>query len=246
MAAMGTSKSYQAPTNPQWAEYKKEVTRVSRNGAIPAIVAKSVLNNYIQTNGGAGAVARGGGTIGGSRASQKVGGRIGGFARSVATQGLDEALHDVGLSELVGKPAGEIALALIDKLSDDGSTLDEVDARNAVSDLITELLAEAETYEQVTEKLEEKLQLVSIDNLLIRFFGYYLYRQFCRLFYERLVARHGEDKTNHFLDSIRDFIVSELKFETFGRDLTKVDWSGGEGNSISDEVLERTLKVFGE
>ena len=243
---MGTSKSYQAPTNPPWANYKKEVTNASRNGAVSTVVAKSVLHDYIQTNGGATAIARGGGTIGGSRASQKAGGRVGWFVGSVANQGLDETLRDVGLDELVGKSAGEITLALIDKLSEDGSTLDQVDARNAMSDLFTDLLAEAETYAQVTEKLEEKLQLASIDNILIRFFGFYLYQQFCRLFYERLVARHGEEKTDQFLDSIRDFIISELKFETFGKNITNVDWLGDEGKSMTDEILERTLNVFGE
>lgn len=242
---MGTSKGYSAPTDPQWSKLKGTVTRVSRNGAVPNITARNVLRDYIRTNGGARRVALGGGSVGGSRAAQALGQRLAGFAKAVATTDLGEALREVGLVSLIGKSAREIAFSLIDKLCDDGSTLDEVDARQALSDLMGELLEDADTYHDVEKSLNEKFGLESIGNMLLRFFGYYLYHQFCRIFFERLVTRHGEPKASGFLESIRQFIGSELRYKTYEQDITRVDWTGKEGEIVSDEIIQRTLEVFG-
>lgn len=242
---MGTSQAYQAPTTPQWGELKGDVTRISSDGAVTFDVAGSVLGGYIRTNGGAERMAHGGGAIGGSRVAQAVGRRFAGFVGSVAGQGLDGALRDAGLEELIGRPAGEVTLALVDQLCEDGSILDEIDARNALSDLTQELLAGAETYEEVKQRFEERFQLSAIGNLLSRFFGHYIYHQFCRVFYERLVSKHGEEKTSGFLKSIKRFITSTLRLKTFGKNLSRIKWAGQEGKAITDDVLHDTLLVFG-
>jgi len=242
---MGTSKGYQAPTTPQWSKLKGDVTRYSKDGAALPTIARDIIRDFIKVSSGTPNAGGGGGTRKGSNAAIATGKKLAGFARSVATGGLGKALEEIGLGELVGKSAGEITLALLDKLCDEGSTLDEVDVRNALSDLTDELLEEAKSYDEVVLKLEEKFTLEILEQLLFTFFNYYLYHQFCRVFYERLVAKHGESKTENFLKSIRDFIASELKYQTFEKNLAHVDWSGEEGEHISNEVLQRTLLVFG-
>ncbi len=107
-------------------------------------------------------------------------------------------------------------------------------------------MEETETYEQVAEIMEEKLQPEALGSFLFRFFGYYLFQQFCRVFYSRLLTRRGEERSTQFFNSIRDFIISVLKLKTFGKDITKINWAGREGDSILDEVLQHTLEVFGE
>ncbi len=241
---MGTSKGYQAPTTPQWGKQKGDVTRASRNGAVSQEVARDIVRGYIQANGGSETVSQGGGTIGGSRSVQKTGQRLAGFVSSVASRGLEKALQDEGLSDLIGHPAKEVALALADRLCEDGSTLDEVDTRNALSDLMDELLEKAETYEEVKEIFEKTIQVNELGNLLTRFFGHYLYRQFCRVFYERLVTKHGEKKASGFLTSIKDMISSLVRLKTFDKDLSKINWIGEEGASLADSILEQTYKVF--
>ena len=189
-------------------------------------------------------MARGDDGAGGGGAASRTATRFAGFADAVADRGLNDALHEIGLERLIGRSAGEIALSLTDELCDDGSTLEEVDARKAMSDLNKELLEDAQTYEEVTATLEERLSPGELGSLLFRFFGNYLYHRFCRVFYERIVRKHGDQKAEGLLGSMRRFITSKLRFQTHGQDLARVDWRGQEGRRVAEDVLQQTLEVF--
>lgn len=242
---MGTSKGYSAPTTPPWRNLKANVTRLANEGLLAPGSAKNILGEYIKTNGGARRIAQGGGTIGGGRVAQKVARKVGGFFSSVSSLGFAEALRQAGLGELVGKPVREIIFSLIDYLGGPSNTLDEVDARNALSRVSDELLEEATDFESMEKILEETSKEDKLSNFLIRFFGYYLYEQFCRVFYERLVARHGEPKAESFLDGILDYIRSALHLKTLDQDITKIDWAGTQGQQLADDILQTTFEVFG-
>jgi hypothetical protein len=253
---MGTSKGYQPPSTPQWGKMKGDVTRQSRNGAVTPNSAKGLFRTYIRTtfgygdssgprgSSGGGSGGGGGGKSGKSAISTAR--KLAGFANAVAGRGVDQALLDSGLGELVGKPAEYIISALVDHLTDPGTTLDQVDVRGALDDLWEKLLNEASTYEEVKIILEENLQVEKIGTLLFNFFSNYLYRHFCRSFFERIRTRHGELKTEEFLTSIKEFIASALENFTFGKDLARINWVGDEGRGITEEVFANTLQVFGE
>jgi hypothetical protein len=113
-----------------------------------------------------------------------------------------------------------------------------------MSDLNKEMLEDADTYEDVVARLGERMRAQSLGNLLLRFFGHYLYHQFLRSFYERLVRKHDENTTDGFLGSIRRFIASSLRYETYEQNLVTIDWRGSEGQSIINNLLQRTLEVF--
>jgi hypothetical protein len=245
---MGTSKSYKSPTTPQWSKLKREVSQASRNGSVPDPIANDVIRNFIHTigGGGGGSSGGGGGTGGGNQAAQRAGRRLAVFSHAVSSVGLREALRDFGLGDYIGRPVVEVALALVDRLCDDGSTLDEIDARNAMSDFVDELLEDTNSFDDVEVALEKKLQGEAIGGMLLKFFGHYLYHQFCRQFFERLTARRGDDKAAVFFKNIRDFIISKFKNATFGKNLTSIDWSGKEGETIIQEIQQQTFAVFGE
>jgi hypothetical protein len=230
---------------PPWGELKKSVTRFADEGALAPNSAKGILGNYIRANGGAQRIAQGGGTIGGGKISQKVAGNIGGFFSSIGELGFRETLRQAGLEALAGKPFKEIIYFLLDYLGGPSNTIDEVDARNALSRLLDELLGDADDFESIENILEEKSQGETLVNLLILFFGYYLYEQFCRVFYERLVTRVGEAKAESFLGSILDYIKEALRFKSLDQDISKIDWAGAEGQQLTDNMLQTTLEVFG-
>ena len=241
---MGTSKGYQAPSTPQWGKLKGDVTRASSDGSVTSDVARTIIGGFLQASGGVGETSQSGG-IGGGRAAQRVAGRLANLISSVSTKGLSEAFRDNNLSNLIGQSASDISIGLIDALCDDGSTLDEVDARNAMSNLLEDLLMGATSYEQVQQILEEKLQINATESLLIHFFGYYIYRRFCHTFYEELVKKHGEQKSNGFLSDIKRCIDEELRYKTLGKKAVTMDWLGTEGQALIDEILQDTLAIFG-
>lgn len=183
--------------------------------------------------------------MGVGRSAQNTAGRVGGFIASVGSIGLERTLEAYGLSAFVGKSAGEIIPALVDKLGGTASTGNDSDARNALSKLMDELLGDLETPEQVEEALEQVMVGEALEDLLSKFFGYYLYEQFCRVFYERLVKNVGRDNADSYLRSIFDTIKSSLALKSSDKDLSKIDWAGAEGQKIVDQILQDTYEIFG-
>jgi hypothetical protein len=238
---MGTSTGYSAP--PSWGPLKNEVTRAATAGSLTPATARHVLQHFIRENGGAAQVARGGGgVVGKGRTAQAVAGRLGGFISDVGRFGLTEALTRSGLADLIGRPISEILNGLVDKLGGPASTIDEVDARNALARLNEKILGEAENAEDVERILAG--QAAHLEPVLQDFFGFYLFELFCRVFFERLVQRIGEFKAQSFLDDIEHFLDSTLLNRTTGRDLSGINWGGPEGQAIVADIMENTLTVF--
>lgn len=237
---MGTSAGYSAP--PSWGVLKGQVTRAAGNATRTQAATAAVLRNYIRENGGSASIARQGGVVGRARAAQQTAARLGAFISDVASVGLNVALTRAGLADLIDRPTHELLNALIDRLTGGASTIDEVDARNALARLQDRLLEEAATVEDVERILGA--ESVNLEALLAEFFGYYIYEQFCRVFFERLVQRVGEDKASSFLDDIRDLIAATLDNRTAGLALSGIDWEGKQGREMVIEIMETTLHVF--
>lgn len=237
---MGTSAGYTAP--PTWGELKAQVTRAAGNTSRTQEVTAAVLRSYIRENGGASKIARRGGVLGRARAAQRTAVNLGAFLSDVASVGLHEALSRAGWSDLVGRPTHEFLNALIDRLTGGASTIDEVDARNALARLQDRLLDDASTIEDVERILGA--EAANLDALLAEFFGYYIFEQFCRVFFERLVQRVGEGRASSFLKDIEAMIAATLANRTAERDLAAIEWEGKEGRDIVIEIMETTLQVF--
>lgn len=239
---MGTSTNYSAPAS--WGPLKREVTTAARAGATSPAKARSIVGHFIQVNGGAARISGGGGsggTIGGS-AGRAVAQRLGGFISSVGEVGLTEALRREGLADLVGRPVQEILAALLDRLGGPASTIDDVDARTALARLQEELLQNVQTPDGIERILQE--QALNIDVMLRDYFGLYLFEQFCRVFFERLVQRRGESKALAFLDDIKEFIKATLVNRVSGRAIRKISWAGQEGADLCADIMKTTLAVF--
>lgn len=242
---MGTSKSYTAPTTPEWSKVKTEVTRGARQSRPTTLMARSVLDNYITAGGGALRISRGKGTFGRGKSAQDVARGIAGFISTINSQGFREALSKLGLNSLEGKSVTEINSFLLDSFAATTNTLDDIDARSALSRLMNNLLDEAQTIEDVERIMGELAQGQHLNELLFNFFGFYIYEQFARVFYERLITRIGEQRTNNYIDGIYDYIKAALNYKTHNKDIKQIDWDGIEGKSIIDDILQEVLEIFG-
>ena len=239
---MGTSTSYSAPGS--WGPLKREVTTAADQGAASPATAGRIIGHFIQQNGGAARMSSGGGSggaIGGS-AGRAVAQRLGGFISAVGEVGLAEALRLEGLSDLVGRPIQEILAGLLDRIGGPASTIDDVDARTALARLQEELLKDAQTPEDVERILQE--QATTLDAMLRDYFGLYLFEQFCRVFFERLVQKKGETKALAFLDDIQEFIKATLVNRVGRRVIAKISWSGQEGAKLCADIMQAALDVF--
>ena len=188
--------------------------------------------------GGFGGAAKGGGAGGGARGTAQA---LGGFLSTVAESGLATALQSLGLGSLEGKSPEEIVLALLDALCGPGSTIDDVDLRNALSTLLDELLDGANDFAAAELELQEAA--ASLDQIIADLFGNYIFERFQTTMYARLEAKIGA-AASACMDSLRDYIHGQLRLEGALRNLTKLDWAGASGAALVNEILERTLAVF--
>ena len=240
---MGTSTNYKAPTSQEWSNLKGKITRLMRPVRPSSSAIKGILQDFVSVNyGSSGGTARGGDTRGG--VAQSVARNIGGFFSSVAEVGFREAFRLVGLGFLEGKSVREIGYSLLDYLGGSSNTMDQVDARKALSNLIDGILKDADNLEKVEEAMEAIAHGESLNNLIQRFFGYYIYEQFCRNHYEHLVARIGEVQADKRIDDIKGCIFDTLRHLTRHQDVSQIDWNGNQGQQIVEKILLYTLEAF--
>jgi hypothetical protein len=243
---MGTSAPYDAPSS--WSDLKGDITRAARAEIVTGPRAKSLIRSLIAHNGGRNEMATGSrrgptGSAGSAAPARDVASRLGAFVADVRAAGLAAAVANLGLGDLSGKPVSEILLGLLDRIGGNSSTIDDADARQALSDLQEELFAEATDAEELEAILLDPAQ--NLESLLERFFGYYIFEQFSRVCFERLVQRVGDLKATSFLNQIREFIQSALANRATEKNLSSLDWAGPEGAAIVSQILDQTLAVFG-
>ena len=241
---MGTSTNYKAPTSQQWANLKAKVTRLMCHGTPSSSNIKSVLQDFVSVNYGPSRGTSGGGSTGGGQVAQSVARNIGGFLSSVADVGFAEAFELAGLGSLEGKSVSEIGHLLLDYLGGASNTIDQVDARKALSNLIDEILKDANSLEEVEKAMEAIAQGESLTNLILCFWGNFIYEQFCRKHYGQLVARIGEVQADKRIDDIKVCIFDILKHLTLHQDVTQIDWKGSQGQQIMNKIHQDTLEAF--
>jgi hypothetical protein len=198
---------------------------------------------------GGGKAAGGGGSGGGSgpKTSAAVGTarNFGGFLSNVNAVGLAQALRDRGLDSVVGKSAAYVADALLDEFAGPASTLDNALARESLAEVRDEILTDAESFEEVEERLNAAIDEFGIFGILVSFFGHYIFKMFCRNFYEEWVKKVGDAKAGSGLGQIKEYITSSLRTKLAGKKVTTVDWKQSEGKQFVESVLRETVEVFG-
>jgi hypothetical protein len=170
---------------------------------------------------------------------------LGGFLSRVRDVGFEETLRERGLGRIIGKSAAEVAKTLLDEFAGPASTLDNALAREALADIRDKILENAETFEDVDRCLSKSLDELGVFGILANFFGYYVFRMFCRDFYEEWVKKVGDSKAAAGLGQIGDYITSSLRTKLVNRIIESINWKTNEGLHLAEEVLKETVEVFG-
>jgi hypothetical protein len=223
----------------------------SVGGLVPAPSAGTGAGAGVQVRGGSGAGRGGGGAGGGSGGSRRVSGSartvargIGGFLGAVATRGFREALAECGLSDLDGKSADEIALALADVLGGPSSLIEETALRDALMALVLTWSLDVQGLDGLAQAVNAAAQ--NIEQALQCFFGHYIFEVFKTVGYQNVLETHGFEKAESLTIQIRDFIDAKVADVESAQPLTSIDWNGPAGAAIVDKIVSDTRSVFGE
>ena len=258
---MGTSKTYDSP---KWPGVNAKVGDAIADGLpakekIPAAVGaftaayKKFINSGTTGKAGliSGDTSQSGSTVGsrggvGATARSRAavsGARLGSFLSGASASGLGQALDQLGLHDLEGKPLEEVLEAVLDKLCEDGGLLDDSALTEAMARTLDELSKEAKTVEEFDELLSSRAE--NIEGYLQIYFANILAINFKQKEggFVRGKISHEECESffNQASELIRDIVNEELSQEY---DLATIDWTSPEAISISDSINQEVLDIL--
>ena len=244
---MGTSKSYKATISgqPQWGNLSGAVTRSCTGTKVPEKNLKNILSKFTKVVGGSKKAGRGNSKVAGrsgARAAGNLGRFLGGFSSSGGN--LVDTLQSLGLNNLVGKPAEDIINNLIEYCSGVSNTIDDKAAKEATRKLMEEMTSGAKTFDELETNLKTALDKDSLQETIIRYFGYYILEHLSVMFYEKLVRDKGKTECSKLFKEIKDFIQSRLKEINRTYPIQNIDWASAEATKTIKNIQEDVLKVF--
>ncbi len=241
---MGTSKAYGGITGePNWSQLSDSITRACDTGDIPEYKLSRVTSNFVKLIGGSNKGGRGGSKISG-RAGISTAQKLGGFLSDVKSSGLKVALSAIGFETSDSTRVDDTINFLLEFCAGVASSLDESAAKAAERTLLDEIKSEAENFEELATNFEETLEDYGVEELLIRYYAYYVYEHLSIGFYEKLIKGKGSDKTSNLYKQLKYFLLEKVKNISLNRNLSKIIWNSRDGEDLVKNIFEDTLKAF--
>lgn len=205
--------------------------------------------------GGAGGGGRSGGGGGGGRASgaqaRRVGRAIaglGGFGSAVQTRGLTEALRELDLGTLEGRPAVEIIARVSERLADGMDGVDAEILKMALNEAILEAaqLEEELGYTDLEQGLQAFLNDQGLGGLLEIFLTKLVSDLVTAAIFEHVDQKsESANQTEAMLAGIesvcRNKAHTTIEQYRTGGQLNRTDWFGGAGRRLGHEMAESIL-----
>lgn len=241
---MGTSKSYSGiKGNPNWSNLSSSVTRNCDNGNLSDSALNKIVSNFSKLLGGSNYGGRGRSNIGG-RAGLKTAQKLGGFLDAVKLNGFKSALAGIGFKATDTTQVNDTINYLLEYCAGVAATLDETAAKAAEKQLLQEIESDAKSFSELEKIFEEKIKDYGIEELLIKYYAFYIYEHLSIDFYEKLIEEKGKIATTKFFTQLKDFLFESVKNISRKSNLDKINWAGIEGDKLVKDIFEDTLKEF--
>lgn len=245
---MGTSKSFSDVKHsmvPNWGTLSSSLTTNCNSTPLPSHKLQSIMGNFVSALGGASTGGRGGSKVGG-RSSIKTAKKIGGVFSTFINSGnnIRETLESTGLSDIDNKSVGDVINHLIQYCSGSATSIDDNAAKEATRLLLEELMGQAESIDEVQILLEETFTANTLEDLIIKYFGYYINELLSKWFYENLIKNRSESDCNNLFSQIKNFIVERVGDMNKRNPLQNIDWSSHEADRLIKNIQQDVLTVF--
>ena len=210
---MGTSSDHGGGVGGNWTGAKRASSSFARNGGDRN--AQRALGRLVQALGGAAAVAAG------SSAAAAGAERLGALLGAASAEGLDSALDQAGLPDLVGGSAEDVVAALIDSLAGSGDDREAQAARAAACDVFEELAEDADSYEDLAASLSG---LEQIDDVMERFLSAYIYWLLLPVIDERLERREDPELRARRDKELREVVAAVVEQKVSDESFKPASW----------------------
>ncbi|MFY1574209.1 hypothetical protein ACN26Z_04885 [Verrucosispora sp. WMMD703] len=185
-----------------------------------------VLARHVPVLGGAGAAA---GSASAGRAGMQ---RLGGLLAGMGGPGLAPTLEALGLAELVGRDRFDVLDGLVTLLAGDGDDLDSQAARDAACDVLDEVFADADTWQDLAAATVTRDDMQA---MLEMFLARYIYNRM-PVIAERL-GRLADQQAARQADADMRQLITDLVALRLPEDPFTIDWAGSQGRQIADDTI---------
>ena len=223
---MGTSASNSGGTGGAWTDFKRDASTFARYGG--ANRAAKALAGYVAAAGGAAA------TTGSAGPAIRTGQSLAAFLTgSTGPTGVAGGLETVGLGHLVGANRYAILSELLDRFAGSGNDLEAQAARNALLDVLDEVLPEDEGQPLDEVRLDE----AAVIELLQRYLAALIYNRAIPVIDERLTRLQNPQLARERDQELRGYIVALVRLRTQGKSSLELDWQGAEGHDFIESMV---------
>jgi len=245
---MGTSKSFSDVKHsmiPNWGSLSSSLTSNCDSSILSSQKLQNIMQNFVSTLGGASTGGRGGSKVGGKssiKSAKKIGGVFANFISS--GNNIRETLASIGITDIDNKTVGDVINHLIEYCSGSATSIDDNAAKEATRLLLEELMGQAESIDEIETLLKQTFETNSLEDIIIKYFGYYINELLSKWFYENLIKSKSENNCNILFNQIRNFIVERVADLHKNNPLQNVDWSSNEADRLIKNIQQDLLTVF--
>lgn len=247
---MGTSASYSTPAGGEWTSVKRQVSAVLSGGNTSASPG-SIVGGATSASGGLsfGGGGGGGGGTGGSggggrgRIAGVVSG-VGGFGGAVRDAGLDGALGRLGLDDLRGRPAAEVAAAISERLARDVDGLDAEFLQSALMDALLDAasLGSDLGYDDFANGLEDFIGSQGPEGLVELFLDHFVFETLWARIEQHAVDRSADASAfESLMTAVKGECDSQVREQMdAARDagtFANMDWFGPAGRDVGMQIV---------
>lgn len=247
---MGTSSSYTSSikNQPEWGKLSGSMTRNCSGGSVPEKGLNGIMSNYSDAVRAANKSGGGGRKIGRSaiKGAQGLAGFFNSLSGAGEGRGLKEVLNEYGLQDLSGKTVTEVVNFLLEHINGPSSTKDDTAAKEASKKILEDFVDQANTVDELEKNLKEKLDEDTLEEILVKYYGYYIHEDLSRMFYEKLVKEKGKKNCKGLFRDIKDYIMSRLTRLNNDGKLSRINFNSSKWKSLVKDMYDKVIKVFAD
>lgn len=204
----------------------------------------SAFKNLVKTGGGRKAISSGKSSSLG-KAGLKSAGKLVSFFSSVAANGIDKTLTDIGFGSLKGKSFKDVIDYLLIYCSDSNQGMDETAANKASCEIMKEIAAQSDNdVNKYQELIKELVDGKGLEDTLCRFLGLYIFEHLSQRFEEKIQQEKKEDISKQTFKTIKNDILGRIKVLNQKRKVSKIDWNKTEGKVEIEKIFNSVIKIL--
>jgi hypothetical protein len=217
--------------------------------------AKSRMTRFAKAGGGRDGLAKAGSAYvaakGGARAATASSGQgkritagIGGFFSSVSLHGIQEAVASLGLATVVGEPAESVIAKIAEALAPAGATREEVAARKAVNDVLSNLYEKFIPDDGNLENLDS-MTPDDVRDTVEDCVSAYIYHRWLEELGSRIERGAIDENLAVTLENqMQDYVKDSVSLEVTGINVLNFDWHGTAGQELIERVFEDAYSIL--